>query len=270
MKPARIYQIYYTDDADKNLDRGFVPLDNRGQRPDWREYWPIRKVLLENVLDEETLYGFFSWKFGHKTRLDSAAVYAFLGSLTSPADVVSFSPFFDQGAFHLNTFEQASENHPGMWSTWEKVVPLLAPGIDPRTVVMDSRQSIFCDYFVATPGFWRAWLEKCELVFAAAEQPADPLHELLNSDVAYDNGYVPAKVFVIERVVSLLLASNPAWRVTNFDPMSLPTTGMRYCRFPAELVMLDALKLSANTTHHEKYMQTYWALRAAMEQNLDK
>jgi hypothetical protein len=84
-----------------------------------------------------------------KDGVDSAAVYAFVGSLTSPVDVVSFSPLFDQGAFHLNTFEQAAWNHPGMWPLWESVVPLLAPGIDPHTVVMDSRQIIFCNYFVA-------------------------------------------------------------------------------------------------------------------------
>ena len=28
--------------------------------------------------------------------------------------------------------------------------------------------------------------------------------------------------------------------------------------------MLDALKQSANTTHHDEYMQTYWALRSAL------
>jgi hypothetical protein len=28
--------------------------------------------------------------------------------------------------------------------------------------------------------------------------------------------------------------------------------------------MLDALKQSADTTRHDEYMQTYWALRAAV------
>ena len=174
MNPVRIYQIYYSEDTRNCLDAGFIPLDNVGQRPDWREYLPIRKFLLENVLDENTLYGFFSWRFGPKTGLDSAAVYAFIGSLSSAVDVASFSPFFDQGAFHLNTFEQSAWNHPGMWPLWESVVPLLAPGMDPHTVVMDSRQSIFCNYFAAKPSFWRTWLQKCELIFLAAEHNADP------------------------------------------------------------------------------------------------
>ena len=231
MNPARIYQIYYSEDTRKCLDGGFIPLDNRGQRPDWREYLPIRKFLLENVLDEGTLYGFFSWKFRQKTGLDSAAVYAFIGSLTSPVDVVSFSPFFDQGAFHINTFEQAAWNHPGLWPAWESLVPLVAPGIDPHTVVMDSRQSIFCNYFAAKPSFWRTWLQKCELVFLAAEQKDDPLYDRLNLNVPYDNGFLPAKVFVIERMASLLLASNSAWCVSSFDPMRPATSGSRNLAF---------------------------------------
>jgi hypothetical protein len=65
-------------------------------------------------------------------------------------------------------------------------------------------------------------------------------------------------------MASLLLVSNPAWRVANFDPMRLPSSGSRESRFLAELVMLDALKQSANTTHHDEYIQTYWALRQAV------
>ena len=268
MNPVRIYQIYYSEDTKNSLDDGFIPLDNRGQRPDWREYLPIRKFLLEDAVDEDTLYGFFSWKFRQKTGLDSAAVYAFVGSLTSPVDVVSFSPFFDQGAFHINTFEQAAVNHPGIWPTWESVVPWVAPGIDPHTVVMDSRQSIFCNYFAAKPSFWRTWLQKCEMVFLAAERNTGPLFDQLNLNVVHDHGMVQAKVFVIERMASLLLVSSPAWRVSNFDPIRLPSSGSMISRFAAELVMLDALKQSANTTHHSEYMQTFSALRAAIAREL--
>jgi hypothetical protein len=65
-------------------------------------------------------------------------------------------------------------------------------------------------------------------------------------------------------MASLLLVSNPAWPVSNFYPMRLPSSGSRESRFAAELVMLDALKQSANTTRHEEYIQTYWALRQAV------
>ena len=44
---ARIHQIYYSEQTRAELDPGFLPLDNSAnERPDWREYWPIRRFLL--------------------------------------------------------------------------------------------------------------------------------------------------------------------------------------------------------------------------------
>jgi hypothetical protein len=74
----KVYQIYYSDETRKSNDSGFLQLDNLGNdRPDWREYWPIRKYLLENTLDENTFYGFLSPKFKDKTGLSSDQVYEF-------------------------------------------------------------------------------------------------------------------------------------------------------------------------------------------------
>jgi len=48
---THIFQIYYSNATREALDPGFVPLDNiRNERPDWREYWPIRRHLLNNSL----------------------------------------------------------------------------------------------------------------------------------------------------------------------------------------------------------------------------
>src|SRR5690348_17106883 len=147
-RSVEIRQIYYSDETRLQLDPGFIALDNCGQRPDWREYWPMRTYLLGHSLDEGTLYGFFSPKFRQKTTLDSATVRAFIAAAPADADVIGFSPFFDQGAIHLNVFEQAATNHPGIWPIFEAVTKLVAPGIDPHTLPMDSRHSLFCNYFV--------------------------------------------------------------------------------------------------------------------------
>lgn len=96
-----IRQIFYSEATRQKLDPGFIPLDNCSQRPDWREYWPIRSFLQQQTLDENTLYGFFSPKFAQKTTLTSAAVLQFLATVPHDVDVVGFSPFFDQGAVHL-------------------------------------------------------------------------------------------------------------------------------------------------------------------------
>ena len=84
-----IYQIlnHYTKPED--LDPGFLVLDNSSnERPDWFEYWPIRKFLLNETLDEESFYGFLSPKFKQKTNLSAAAAREFVGLEGSTTDVV--------------------------------------------------------------------------------------------------------------------------------------------------------------------------------------
>jgi len=71
-----IYQIYHKGSG--NLDPGFRVLDNSSsERQDWFEYWPIRKFLLSEILQEDAFYGFLSPRFKEKTNLSSAAVFVF-------------------------------------------------------------------------------------------------------------------------------------------------------------------------------------------------
>ena len=111
MTEARIHQIYYSEQTHAELDPGFLPLDNSAnERPDWREYWPMRRFLLGRELEPEAYYGFFSPKFKQKTTLTAAAVNDFVRQRGGAADVISFSPFFDQMAFPLNIMELAVGN----------------------------------------------------------------------------------------------------------------------------------------------------------------
>lgn len=256
-----IRQIFYSEATRQQLDPGFIPLDNCNQRPDWREYWPIRGFLQQHTLDENTLYGFFSPKFGQKTTLTSAAVLEFLATVPRDVDVVGFSPFFDQGAVHLNTFEQAATNHGNSWPVFEQAVAFVAPGLDPHNVVMDSRHAIFCNYFVATAAFWRRWLAVNEVLFSVAEAGTSALAQLLNAPLPYANGFVPAKVFVQERVVSLLLLGERHWRARHIDPLRLPMSGSIVSPYPADLLVLDALKTAAIETGHDHYLKLFQQVR---------
>ena len=258
---VEIRQIFYSEETRQQLDPGFIPLDNCGQRPDWREYWPMRQFLQNNKLDENTLYGFFSPKFGKKTTLDSNAVNAFIASVPRDVDVIGFSPFFDQGAVHVNTFEQAVTNHPNSWPVFEQAVAFVAPGIDPHNAVMDSRHAIFCNYFVATTPFWRRWLAVNEVLFAVAEAGTSALAQLLNNPIPYADGFVPAKVFMQERVVSLLLLGERHWRVRHFDPLRLPMSGAIASPYPADLLVLDALKTAAIEHGSQNYLKIFQQVR---------
>lgn len=261
---AEIHQIFYSEETRQQLDPGFIALDNRGQRPDWREYWPIRWYLQNHALDENTLYGFFSPRFGKKTMLDSAAVHQFIATVSRDVDVIGFSPFFDQSALFLNTFTQAAANHANIWQVLEHAVAFVAPGIDPHAAVMDSRHIIFCNYFVATAAFWRRWLAVNEMLFAVAEAGTSALAHLLNSNVPYDHGFVPAKVFVQERVVSLLLLGERHWRVKHFDPLRLPMSPSIAGPYTTDLLVLDALKTAAIEHGNPNYLKIFEQVRSTL------
>src|SRR5277367_246524 len=103
---ARIYQILNHYTPRSALDPGFLVLDNSAnERPDWFEYWPMRKFLLSEALDEQTLYGFVSPKFGFKTNLAASRVASFIDVAHAATDVVLFSPGIHNNAHYLNVFQ---------------------------------------------------------------------------------------------------------------------------------------------------------------------
>ena len=261
MTKAHIYQIYYSEETRGNLDKGFIPLDNVGQRPDWSEYWPIRNFLHNNELDDDALYGFLSPKFAWKTNLEASDVHAFIATLPESTDVVSFSPFFDASALFLNTFQHGALEHPNAWPTFVEIAALLTPGVDLNTMVMDSSNTVFCNYFAAKPRFWRHWLRHAEIVFDIAESNGSPLAHALNSGTRHNLAESPVKVFVTERLVSLLLATDRSWRTVQYNPIVLPLLYPKALKIAPELVMLDALKQSATATGRAEYLTVYKQLR---------
>ena len=262
---CRIHQIFYSEATRAANDPGFEPLDHLvNDRPDWREYWPIRRHLTTAPLDEDVALGFFSPKFRQKTTLDADAVHRFVAETAAETDVVLFSPFFDQSAFFLNVFEQAGLQHPGIAPTLEGAVRLIDPAVSAAGLVMSSRDTVFCNYLVAKPRFWRAWLDACEPVFAAAEAADTDLGRALNGHAEHLGGAAPAKVFMIERVASLLLATRRDFKVRAFDPTRLPIAAPAMSAFAKDLVALDALKLAHGLQPFDAYLAQFSALRQSI------
>jgi 2-polyprenyl-3-methyl-5-hydroxy-6-metoxy-1,4-benzoquinol methylase len=259
----RIHQIYYSEQTRAELDPGFLPFDNStNERPDWREYWPMRRFLLGRELEPECYYGFFSPKFRQKTTLTAAAVVDFVRQRGGTADVISFSPFFDQMAFPLNIMELAVVDH-ACRGTFAECASLVAPGFDIERSVMSSLETVFCNFFVAKPRFWREWLAQCERIFELAEQGLTPLGQALNRVVTYGTASAPAKVFVIERVASLLLWSQKQWAVERCNPILLPQASAKLLQVAGgpDLMVLDALKIAYARSGTEHYLGLYRHLR---------
>src|SRR3981081_4085622 len=114
MHQLHIFQILNHYTAPQDLDPGFGVLDNSAnERPDWYEYWPIRKFLLNEALDEDAFYGFLSPKFKLKSSLSSDVVREFVAA-AGAAHVVLLTPILHNSAYYLNVFEHGDAEHPGL------------------------------------------------------------------------------------------------------------------------------------------------------------
>jgi hypothetical protein len=258
---ARLFHIAYSPETKAGIEDGFELLDNLANpRPDWFEYWPIRQWLTSQTLDEDGFYGFFSPKFRAKTGLGPAELRRHIEAHGAQADVLLYSPFPTQIACYLNIFEQGEVSHPGFMQTCMDVLQAIGQPVALPGLVMDSRQMVYSNCFVARPAFWREWLRWTQAVFLLAEAQDSTLKDRLQAPTAYA-GSVQIKVFLIERIASLLLALQPRWRVAAHSPFGHRHASEPDLGSPSLLLACDALKLAYRQQPFPQYLQAFQSLR---------
>jgi hypothetical protein len=260
MQRVHIHQILTPHTPRAELDPGFEVLDNSAnERPDWYEYWPIRNYLLRESLDEGAYYGFLSPRFAQKTNLEAKRVRDFILAADPAADVVLFSPSIHNSAYYWNVFEHGEAEHPGLMGTAKTLFARLGLPGDLDMLVTDSRNTVFSNYFIAKPRFWREWLAINEKMFAIAEAPGDVLGEALRTPTTYRGGSaVQMKVFIMERMATWLLATSGAFKAQVRDPFAARS---RIYKLPLAIVC-DALKIAHATQGRMQYKQVFTLVRA--------
>lgn len=256
-----ILQIHYDEASRRMLDPGFAPLDIVGNpRADWREYWGIRNYFLSSSLNEDDYYGFLSPLFFDKTGLRAQQVHAFMDSRPG-ADVYTFSPSMSDASAYLSVFEQGARRHPGIVQVTQELMAAIGLDVDMHSLVTDFRTTAYCNYIIAKPVFWDKWYAINEHMFEIAESNSTALARKLNEVTDYGKSTVQMKVFIMERVGSLVMALMPELKVVNLniaamrfgDPMFYP------CR--DEMVMLDALKVAYLQSRDQVYLDRFHVLR---------
>ena len=256
---VHLHQIAWSPKTLAQVEPGYRVLDNLANpRPDWYEYWPIRRFLQEEQLDEEAFYGFFSTKFGHKSGLGHAEVVQKVQTLASRADVVLFSGYPAQIAFFLNVFEQGESAHPGLMEVAQAWLESCGIRIPLERLVMDSHQMVFSNSFVARPAFWREWLTWNETLFALCETQDTPLSRRLTGLTRYD-GKAQLKVFLMERMAPLILSlQQRRWRVRSHNPYARPRPWpddkLAMMELP-QILCFDALKHAFVTFGYPEYLE---------------
>jgi hypothetical protein len=263
MHATHIFQILNHYTPREALDPGFGVLDNSANvRPDWYEYWPIRNFLLTEPLDEEAYYGFLSPKFEAKTNLTAAMVNDFIQASDPATDVFLFSPSIHNGSYFMNVFEHGESDHPGLVQVSKRLFERMGRPVDMDRLVTDSRTMVYSNYFIAKPRFWRAWLAINEQMFVIAESPEDALGKELRNPAPYRGRLdVPMKIFIMERIATLILVTDPSFRARARDPFAAQR---RFYKLPMAIVC-DALKIAYSTTGRGQYKDVF-----LMIQNLRK
>ncbi len=260
---VHLHQIAYSPATLAGIKPGYAVLDNlENLQPDWFEYWPIRRYLLSQSLDEAAFYRFFSPKFGHKTHLSHAEVVQFVEKAAPRADVVLFSPQPDMGAFFLNVFEQGETFYAGLIDAYSTFLDSIGRPAPLRQLVMDSRQVCFSNYFVARPAFWREWLVLNEALFEVCEGPGCALKTAFGEDSNYKaNAAIPRKVFLIERAASLLLITQPKWRSVAHNPFGFNWSKSGPNQHVTDAYISDALKVAFKETRRQQYLEAFSVVR---------
>jgi hypothetical protein len=259
MPALHIFQILNHYTSRQELDPGFAVLDNSAnERPDWYEYWPIRRFLLNEALDEDAFYGFLSPKFELKTSLNFALVRDFILGSDSATEVVLLSPSIHNSAYYLNVFEHGDAEHPGLKQVAQRLFERLGLPSDLDSLVSDSRNTVHSNYFIAKPRFWRAWLAINEQMFAIAETPSDALGEALRTPTRYRGGtHVQMKIFIMERIATWLLTCDRSFAARVRDPF---VARSRIYKLPVA-IMCDALKIAFATQGRAQYKDVFLLVR---------
>ena len=212
-------------------------------------------------MDEDRFYGFLSPRFWEKTGLTPDELQRFAESAADDVDVLTFSPQADMGAFFLNVFEQAEAFDPGFSATAQAFFDEIRLPVSVESLLMDSRHIVFSNYLLAKPRFWRTWLALNEKLFALCEQgPSSPMQAELLRPTGYADG-VQRKVFLAERLASVLLSLDPSFRTVR-HPMALATwSASRLGGLQDEAIISDALKAALRETGQPEYRAAFARLR---------
>lgn len=267
---THIYQIFYNEATRRQVDPGFIPLENQGNpRPDWREYWPIRNFFLQNVLNEDDLYGFFSPNFFGKTQLQSQRVHRFIED--NPGnEVYTFTPFLQDSTCYLSMFEQGNRYHPGMVPLMQAFLASIELDVDLSRLAMDFRSTIYCNFLVAKPSFWSKWFAITERLYEDVENGNSDFARRMNALTTYHKMPLDMKVFVMERIASLILALDHSIPVAHFDMGQMPWSDPMYYPCRDDMFVLNALKMAYIASADERYLKLFYPLRNQVLKRCDR
>ena len=202
MTRIEIRQIYYEKGGLAQVPTRFFPLNNLDGDKSWFEFWPILNFLNDVEMEEDVFYGFLSPRFSHKTGLTSESTITAVEE-NRDKDVILVSYKWEVLCFFLNPWEQGEVWHKGISRETQLFLDDADIDIDIRTLVTSRRSAAFSNYIIAKRDYWRRWQALASKFMLYAD---DPSSRLSAEGCAYKGAEVPMKVFIQERLPSLILS----------------------------------------------------------------
>jgi len=259
-----IYQIYYTKETQSKLDRGFIPLDNiENKRPDWREYWCIKNFFTKNKIIDDDFYGFFSPKLFERTGLLSDDIYDFINQNEENIDIFLFNPIKKSSFVFFNVIDQATDKHDSKtFDIFKKIFFIISKNkLNVFDLVNHSNSTVYCNYFVAKGSFWKKWLEINNFLFNDLELQQSIFRDDLTKKVNYANTKVELKVFIMERVTSIILACIPDIKRSSYNIFNMPNFKDTNFFSKKFFLFLDYLKKTYEKNNNKIYKILFFLAR---------
>jgi hypothetical protein len=207
---VKIHQIYYLDSQRPFLDPAFIPYDNReNARPQWAEYHVFQKEYAARPCPDGEYLGYFSWKFGAKTRLSGRRFIKFIAE--SPgADVYFVNPYPLHGRLFKSVWEQGEFYHPGILRFSESIIRRAGYAFDLTSLVNDDSSLLFCNYWVGNNTFWNRYMRFASDVERVLLNELTPAEQaFLHSTADLERKTLSHIPFILERLFSTLVPNAP-------------------------------------------------------------
>lgn len=259
-----IHQIFYDAATRAALAPNVVPLDNTGPCDGWFEFRPILEFLRSRDLEPTTYYGFLSPRFEAKTGIRPGDIPRYLtrapdcDALLLSSDQVSLTRW-------RNVWIQGETAHPGLIDAAETFLATLGPRPDLLRDISHLRTSVFSNYIVARPAFWRRWQAIAEAYLSFVENDPAGMRHCEPVRYTHGRGY-PLKAFVQERLAARVLSEG------QFDVAHPLTPATRRFLGPADsqvLLQADRMKRHAATSGQESLILLHRLLGRRLRARLE-
>lgn len=273
----KIHQVFYRDEQRTLMDVAFEPLDNRAYSDEALEFAVFERLYGSGSFVDADYFGALSWRFNEKTGLTGSELIEIVRS-NSDVDLFYMNPLPHNEAIHQSLWLQGETAHPGFLEVCTAFFE--AAGLEPTDIYRSMPSSSFsvCNYFVARPAFWKAYIpfvERC-LEKANAWMPPELCKRMHSAEGDWKGihkgaTYVP---FIIERLLSVFLKS-PEGRTLRVHKIPLPAKEAKLNDDLRELREMKDVAILARSTRildlwrekREAYCHIYFS-KAWCERNL--